>query len=284
MSCLRPKVIRDKKGQLQTVVCGKCPSCYYTKVGGMSFRLMVEEKQSLSSHFLTFTYAPDNIVYTPFGRRSLCKYDLQNFFKRLRKNHEGHRNYNNPIKYYAVGEYGSETRRPHYHAIVFNCDIELVEKAWTLDGKLIGDIYYGDVCESSVGYTLKYLSKPRNAGMFGDDDRQREFALSSKGIGISYLTNNMRAWHKADFYNRRYLTLNGGLKVAMPRYYYEKLYDGYERDLLTMSGSLCRQDDFYNEFISMPYEKRMEDISLFEKRVDAAFRSHEFNNSKILQL
>lgn len=250
----------------------------------MSFRLMQEEKISQSAHFITFTYDTNNLVLTPTGRRSLCSYHLQLFFKRLRKHHGSHYHCLQPIKYYAVGEYGSKTKRPHYHAIIFNADIELIEKAWTVDGNLIGDIYYGDVCEASIGYTLKYLSKKRSAGLYGDDDRQREFAVSSKGLGLSYLTPNMRFWHKADLYNRRYLTLKGGLKVAMPRYYYEKLYDGYEMDLLNMSGSLIQQEEFYQQFISVSYEKRIDDLRLFDKRVQAAFARHEHNNNKILLL
>lgn len=282
MSCLRPIQIRDKQGLLQTVPCDKCPNCYYRKTAGWTFRLMAEERSSWTSNFITMTYAPDNLVTTPYGRPSLNRYDLQNFFKRLRKSH---RNYcDKSIKYYAVGEYGSHTARPHYHAIIFNADIELMEKAWTLDGNLIGDIYYGDVCEASIGYTLKYLNKKSTAGLLGDDDRQKQFTLSSNGLGISYLTDAMRAWHKADLHNRKFVTLKGGIKAAMPRYYQQKIYDGYELDLLKMSGSLIQQDEFYQQFMSKDYETRMKENLLFEKRVEAAFARHEYNNNKIMML
>jgi hypothetical protein len=281
MSCLKPIQVRVK-GDLKTVPCGKCPSCYYTKTAGMSFRLLQEERVSSSSNFITLTYDTDHLVSTPFGRASLCKYDLQCFFKRLRKAQgvgcSPH------IKYYAVGEYGSQTKRPHYHIILFNADIELIQSAWSLDGKTIGDIYYGDVCGASVGYTLKYMCKPRYAGLLGDDDRHPEFSVSSNGLGLSYLTSNMIQWHKRDLYNRRYVVLNGGVKVAMPRYYYERLYDGYERDLLLMSGSLIQQDEFFKQFVSKsPYERYEEEL-LFSKRVDAAFARQDYHNSKILML
>nr|QJB20075.1 MAG: replication initiator protein [Microvirus sp.] len=279
MSCLRPIQIRDKQGLLQTVACDKCPNCYFRKTAGWTFRLMAEEKHSSSSHFITMTYDTDHLVTTPFGKPSLCKYDLQNFFKRLRKLDSSAR-----IKYYAVGEYGSQTARPHYHAILFNADIELIEKAWTLDGLLIGDIYYGDVCEASIGYTLKYLNKKSTAGLIGDDDRHPQFTLSSNKLGMSYLTPAMRAWHLADLHNRKYVTLKGGIKAAMPRYYQEKIYDGYSRDLLKMSGSLIQQDEFFIQFMSKSYEKRMEENLLFEKRVEAAFARHEYNHSKIMML
>ena len=28
-----------------------------------------------------------------------------------------------PLKYYAVGEYGGQTKRPHYHIVIFNADL-----------------------------------------------------------------------------------------------------------------------------------------------------------------
>ena len=41
----------------------------------------------------------------------LKKSDFQKFIKRLRKDYD--------IKYFACGEYGDKTLRPHFHAILF---------------------------------------------------------------------------------------------------------------------------------------------------------------------
>jgi len=63
---------------------------------------------------------------------TLKKTDIQKFFKRLRKCHgKKHKS----IKYYAVGEYGGQTLRPHYHIVIFNADINYFERAWALDNK-----------------------------------------------------------------------------------------------------------------------------------------------------
>lgn len=276
MSCFKPKLIRDKNGILQSVACGHCPPCCYNKLAGWTFRLMQEERHSLSSHFITLTYDRNNLVLTPYGRPSLTVYHLQCFFKRLRKAHRRHCYYNEPLKYYAVGEYGSKTKRPHYHIILFNADIELIEKAWEF-----GHVYYGDVSHASVGYTLKYLNKPRNAGLIGDDDRHPEFTTQSNYLGIKYLSEQMKSYYLADMHNRRHITLPNGCKAALPRYYYEKLFDGYQRDLLKMSGSLIRQDEFFKEF-SKGYEQRVTDISLFNIRVEAAIRRHDNNQQQKL--
>lgn len=112
---------------------------------------------------------------------SLCKRDLQLFFKRLRKKTDG------KVIYYAVGEYGSNYSRPHYHIILFNAQQQDVITAWTKDGKEIGSVYFGQVAEASIGYTLKYISKEKRIPLHANDDRQREFSLMSKGIGKNYI-------------------------------------------------------------------------------------------------
>jgi len=123
------------------------------------------------------------------------------------------------IKYYAAGEYGGKTKRPHYHIILFNAQPELVEMSWQL-----GSVHYGKVSGASVGYTLKYMSKPRCIPMHRNDDRQPEFSLMSKGLGENYLDEKMISWHLKDANNRMYINLEEGKKAAMPRYYKDKIY------------------------------------------------------------
>lgn len=106
---------------------------------------------------------------------SLRKTDIQLFFKRLRKSKSG--NGKSDIKYYVCGEYGGKTNRPHYHAIIFNCPLELYQNAWNQ-----GAIHYGFISEASVGYTLKYMCKPSRIPMHNRDDRQPEFSLMSKDL------------------------------------------------------------------------------------------------------
>lgn len=282
MSCLRPLLKKDGK----LIPCGKCPACVQRHTAGWAFRLQSEERVSTSAHFITFTYDTSNLVTTPNGLQSLCKFHMQNFYKRLRKLHgKGHRT----IKHYTVGEYGSTTKRPHYHAIIFNANVDLIELAWShrennyQKPTIIGELYYGDVNGHSIGYTLKYICKGKTVPAFKDDDRQREFSLISKGLGISYLTDNIKAWHKADMHNRRYIQIMGGIKVAMPRYYYDKLFDGYEKDLLAMSGSLIQQDEFYKQFME-GYQDRIQASNLYLKRVDASFRRHNIKKLEKLIL
>lgn len=229
------------------VPCGKCPDCLKRLASSWSFRLMQEEKISSSAYFLTLTYDTTTVPITPNGFMNLCKRDLQLFFKKLRlKNDE-------KLKYFVVGEYGGRTRRPHYHLLLFNAILETVQPAWDK-----GSIHYGLVTGASVGYTLKYMMKPSKVPMHKNDDRQREFRLMSKGLGVSYMSEAMYNWHMQDVVSRVYCTLADGKKIAMPRYYKDKIYTDEERKLIAFYGQLAAEeqlqknlaihgDDFYSK-------------------------------------
>lgn len=171
---------------------------------------------------------------------SLQKDHPQKWFKRLRKDQWNNGNVNS-LKYYLAGEYGDTYKRPHYHVIMFNLDLKILigEKEFTqvklgnipLDGKFPfttptwnnGHITVGQVNAASVGYTLIYLHKKWRP-MHRNDDRQPHFSLMSKKLGLNYLSDNMVQWYKEDLKERMYCNIEDGKKIAMPRYYKEKLY------------------------------------------------------------
>lgn len=101
----------------EMIPCGKCKGCRIDQANDFATRAALESKLYKQNCFLTITY--DN-KHLP-KNRSLCKKDLQDFWKKLRK--KGYK-----IRYMACGEYGPRTLRPHYHAIVFNY--------WPTDAKL----------------------------------------------------------------------------------------------------------------------------------------------------
>lgn len=164
---------------------------------------------------------------------NLHKRHCQLFMKRLRK-----LNKNAKIKYYIAGEYGGRTLRPHYHMLLFNANIETIQKAWHL-----GSVHYGEVTGASIGYTLKYMSKPAKIPLHKNDDRTPEFSLMSKGIGENYLTEKMVRYHKADLTNCYCKTVDGH-KIPMPRYYKNKIYDEQEIDILNRN---LREKAFEND-------------------------------------
>lgn len=127
--CLTPITMRTKEAN-NTFPCGKCATCSARRASAWSFRLMQEAKNASSALFVTLTYNTEHVPISKNRFMTLNKRDLQLFFKKLRKR-SGSKN----IKYYAVGEYGGNTKRPHYHVILFNAKYEDIEYAWSLDQK-----------------------------------------------------------------------------------------------------------------------------------------------------
>jgi len=239
--------------------CGKCPACVRRRVSGWAFRLNKQSEQSNSAHFVTLTYNDEHIKKTKNGFETLVKKDVQDFFKRLRKLTK------QKISYYAVGEYGDTGERPHYHIILFNANPKIVENAWKLNDITLGNVHFGDVGDASVGYTLKYISKDKKIPQFNGDDRQKEFALMSKGLGAGYLTDNMVKWHtKGNIENKVYLPLKDGKKAAMPRYYKDKLYDKGQKfriGVFMRAESQKQVDELQEKYGDLYYYKQAEETA-----------------------
>lgn len=243
MSCFAPFYVDNPayphiSGERQVPVpCGKCPPCLQRRASQWGFRLQQHEKISKTSCFVTLTYDNESINITPKGYMTLVKKDWQLFMKRFRKLHPN----GTKIKYYAVGEYGSKNYRPHFHAIIFNADVSLqnqylLEQAWSTDGTLIGDVHVGLVSGASIAYTTKYIHKGKLIPVHCNDDRLPEFSLMSKRLGANYITPRTIKYHTANGETfRPFLTLPGGVKLAMPRYYKDKIFNDLQKQIINTS-------------------------------------------------
>lgn len=237
MKCDSPYLVKTDAPQPVPVPCGRCPPCKIRRVNSWVFRLMQEEKRSLSAYFITLTYDTNHVPISENGFMTLKKSDFQDYMKRLRKLcHEywltryGGESIGydlskaNSLKYYAVGEYGTNNHRPHFHAIIFNVpDSEMFAKAWSLDGKQFGTVDVGTCTSDSVAYCMKYIDKSNFQRQFRRDDRVPEFPLMSKGIGSNYVTPAIIRYHRADI-TRLFATKEGGYKIALPKYYRDRIY------------------------------------------------------------
>lgn len=241
--------------------CGKCPACRSRRISEWSFRLLQEDKVSHSSLFITLTYDTLKVPISRAGFMALSKRDVQLFFKRLRFAHDQSASELPPIKYYLCGEYGGRTLRPHYHAIIFNADIELIQPAWNM-----GSIHYGKVSGASVGYTLKYMSKKSRIPLHQNDDRIPEFSLMSKGLGKNYLTPQMIEWHKADLLNRMYCNVEDK-KISMPRYYKDKIYQEHERKRVAFFSRIKMLERKQEQMLDESFfaEKAFKDLEMFRR-------------------
>lgn len=179
MKCAFPVEIGPHRDQ---VSCGKCMPCRINHMRRWLGRLLLESLCHQFTWFMTLTYDDDHLPVRkgPDGSaiRDLCKEDLQKWIKRCRK--AGIR-----FRYFAVGEYGEKTERPHYHAIVFGPPLEEAERMQELWGLGFTSGAPADI--RSMRYTLGYVLK-KMTRVDEDDPRQRppEFALYSRRPPIGW--------------------------------------------------------------------------------------------------
>lgn len=114
--------------ELITIPCGKCIGCRLDYSRQWANRCMLELGYHDSAYFVTLTYNDGNLpirYYTDpktgeaFPVASLVKRDVQLFMKRLRREFSDQH-----IRFYAAGEYGEESFRPHYHLIIFGLKLD----------------------------------------------------------------------------------------------------------------------------------------------------------------
>lgn len=126
------------------------------------------------------------------------------------------------IRFYACGEYGTETYRPHYHAIMFNLLPELMLDSPFSEIWQLGNVRVDPCNIKTIQYTSKYVMKPRQEF----EGIEPEFSLMSKGIGKDYLTDKIKKYYKDG--QIPYVVWKDGQKITMPRYYKEAIFDEEE--------------------------------------------------------
>jgi len=204
-------------------------------------RLLQESRYHEESIFLTLTYDPEQL---PTGG-TLVKEHLTLFFKRLRRSLP-----NRKLRYYAVGEYGDTSLRPHYHVILFGYrppdaellyqdDSSLYTSAFLDERWRLGFTVFGEVTPATCAYTARYVTK-KITGPPSQTHYERmslstgeitqvipEFAVMSRNPGIA------RA-HFEDYKHEIYpddFVIVESRKVKTPRYY-DRLLDKINPTLL----------------------------------------------------
>lgn len=219
--CISPIRLKKERGRFVDVPCGRCNFCLQNRRKEWSFRLQKELRQHTSAFFLTLTYDNQNVPFMETNSSLfsvsvpvpvLRKQDFQKFMKRLRKQHSRYSKL--ALKYYAVGEYGTKTARPHYHALVFGLEPKVAQKIDTIWG--LGHVKVGTVTHDSIDYVTKYVINKYDF----EDYPVPPFSCISKGIGLEHYNSNQKLYQNAD-------TVVGGrgYKQVVPRYYKKRRPD-----------------------------------------------------------
>lgn len=204
------------------VRCGKCVPCIkYSRLQWL-FRLQTELRRSPQAIFATFTYNEKEIPYTDSGYYNLDYTDMQKFYKRVRKTQK-------KLKHFTVGEYGADSLRSHFHAIVFNADEDELYKQWTEYGK--GHSHYDKCNDATMLYTLKYMDKRGQKDRVSEHWKKEvtpEMRRMSNGLGDNFIYNEdgtpTSAWYKIWRKELFTVALDDGTKLALPEYYVRKVH------------------------------------------------------------
>lgn len=286
------KVVRE----YITVPCGQCVGCRLAYSRMWADRCVAEATQHDSNYFVTLTYDNDNIPYNEYvdddgvikQSMTLKKRDIQLFMKRLRKAH-GKRK----IRFFAAGEYGSKTARPHYHLILFGLfleDLRLYRKTelgfnlynsnWLSEIWPYGHVVIADVTWETCAYTARYILKKQTgdaAKVYEEYNMQQEFTTMSRKPGIA---RDFYEKNKQDYLLNREVNIStpkGGRKISNIKYFDKLLEVDYpiereeQKELIKQQCEIVKQKKLENTTLSyLEMLQVEEDIKL--KRIAALQR------------
>lgn len=212
------------------VRCGRCIGCRADRAHEWGERCYHEAQCYEHNIFATLTYDEDHVPW------SLRPDHVWRWMKRLRKRVRARDSalVTTPpvgVRFFLSGEYGEQSGRPHYHAILFNvCCADkkkLAGDLWTSDELTstwkLGEVVCGDVTAASAAYTAGYaIKKVGESGCEVSPDgevRVAPFMRCSRrpGIGLPWLRT-----YAADLVHG-YVVTRDGQKMPIPRYYRKKL-------------------------------------------------------------
>lgn len=248
----------DYRYEYQKIPCKWCAGCQETYSKQWAARCMLEAAAWKENYFLTLTYNDMNIprddelvnkrtgeifLNDNWEQGHLEPEDVTLFLKRLRKHWKKEYNHDN-IRFYLCGEYGGQTQRPHYHAIMFNLPIKPENlKVYKID-KATGNVTYtckeiediwgkgfitiGEVNWDTCAYVARYVMK-KMKGWHSDESYYEkgmspEYVRMSRkpGIGLDFFTKNFQ-----EIYEHDEIIIKGRkeqITAIKPPEYYDRLF------------------------------------------------------------
>lgn len=220
--------------------CGSCIGCKSARASMWAQRCAHEASHWESNIFVTLTYDDNHLPWHGYLEPShLCLF-LKRLRQRAARDHKRIRsNKKRSPRYFACGEYGDNTGRAHYHAIIFNVGFtdqytvgkdlfasDTLHELWPYGGHKYGNFTPGAAAYIAQ-YTLKKspLTRAKLAHEEGYADadgvfipKQEPFLRMSlkPAIGSDWLEQHARDLGKG------YLVSDGN-RLPIPRTYLEKL-------------------------------------------------------------
>lgn len=172
---------KDKKSQIYF------PASFEAEINHLNNEQLKITKELLDAYYETCSKdIKDNQLGILYTR------DLQNFFKRLRKNLSTFTT--EKIRYFALAEYGGERFRPHFHVLVFSKSLnaQQIENA-VFESWHFGNIDYAGTpndANSAANYVSSYVTSTCSTPLLLEQiSKTRTF--HSKHFGLGIIKNNL---------------------------------------------------------------------------------------------
>lgn len=258
--------------------CGMCIACRLTNIESWTTRMVHESMMHEDTTFITLTYKDD-----PFD---LQPEDLKKFFYKIRK-----LIYPQRVSYYAVGEYGDDFGRPHYHVILYGLHFsdaiylkkspsgrrlyssDILQKCWTHGHAnfAIADVSSMKYC---AGYALKKMKGDQYGGKNKDDyygHRTPEFMRSSRkpALGLRWLEKYYKQFEADDF------CIIDGRPTKIPQYYEKKMLDMCPGLLETLKVN--REHSSFEHHLAAPLERSEERLDVKHELLTRLFKDYSRN-------
>lgn len=266
------------------IPCGQCIGCRLQRSREWANRLMMELESHDKAVFVTLTYDNDHLRFFEgvnsvtgelVNTAGLVLEDLQKFIKDLRNKYRSDR-----IRYFACGEYGDQSSRPHYHLIIFGYEppdlnyykfsqgytyftSNEIAQLWPYGFNVVAQVTW-----ESCAYTARYVVKKLNGDLgqvYEDLNIKPPFIIMSTrpGIGYEYYKKHKEMFRDDQKYY--YLsTKNGSIQFSKPRYF-KKLDDiaGYiPLDAQTLINSFNEHsEEFYDISSEQDNDRRVMALS-----------------------
>lgn len=238
-------VCKDKRQLYVPIPCGNCYECRKQKAQSWRVRMMEEIKVAKYAYFITLTFSNESLQEMKERgaeeNNGTATKAVRLFLERWRKL------YKKSLKHWLITELGhTGTERIHLHGIIFPefpITNELLSRVWKY-----GRTDIGKYCnEQTINYIVKYVTKVDR-----DHPNYKGIIICSPGMGAAFLqTYNASLYkYKPNGESRKFYTLKDGNKVALPTYYYKKLYSDAERN--KMWSELLDKDERYVNGIKVP--------------------------------
>lgn len=232
------------------IPCGKCIGCRLAYSRSWADRCMLELQDHSEAWFVTLTYDDLSVPVNEYidSNGEICesftleKKAISIFMKALRQSHES-RFPGEKLRYFAAGEYGERTHRPHYHLIIYGLHLldnelsywksdergyTLWESSWLKTiWKDRGRVIVGHVNWDTCAYTARYIMKKQNgltSSIYDKFNFEKEFTSMSThpGIGKNYYERNRDSLYKFDF---SWLPTDSGGHRFTPSRYFDRLLE-----------------------------------------------------------